>query len=200
MSELTIRPAGPGRWDDVVDLFGTRGAPSWCWCQFFLTTGEGYFQNTETNREALHAQLASRAKGRSRGLVAYAGDEPVGWVQLGPRTAYPRITTNRGRAALADETGDNLADGDVWSVTCFVVRVGQRRKGVATALLAAAVDFAREQGASVLEGHPVDVTSRSGGKAPGSDLYHGVASTFADAGFTEVGRTGPTRPVMRKTL
>lgn len=197
---LRIEPATARRFDDVATVFGTRGAPSWCWCQYFLTTGEGYFLNTDTNREALRTQLRSRARGRSRGLVAHLEDEPVGWVQLGPRTAYPRITGNRARVALATDLEDDLADGDVWSVTCFVVKVGHRRRGVAAALLDAAVDLARGNGARVLEGHPVDVSAKPSGKAPGSDLYHGVASTFVRAGFVEVGRTGPARPVMRIAL
>jgi GNAT superfamily N-acetyltransferase len=197
---VTVRPATSGRFDDVAAVMGTRGAPSWCWCQFFLTTGEGYTSSAAANREALRSQLASRARDRSRGLVAYVGDEPVGWVQLGPRTAYPRITRNRSRATLAAQVGDDLAADGVWSVTCFVVKVGRRRQGVAAALLDAAIDHARASGARVLEGHPVDVAAKPDGRAPGADLYHGVASTFAGAGFVEVGRTAPARPVMRLTL
>jgi GNAT superfamily N-acetyltransferase len=95
--------------------------------------------------------------------------------------------------------GDDLDDPSVWAVTCFVVRVGFRRKGIAAALLAAAPDFARSHGASVLEGHPVDVRNKSG-KAGSAELYHGVATTFEAAGYTEVGRTGATRPLMRLLL
>jgi ribosomal protein S18 acetylase RimI-like enzyme len=178
-----------------VALFGTRGDPSWCWCQFFLTTGKGYAQSAAANQAALHAQVTSGA--RPPGLLAYAGNEAVGWVQLGPRTAYRRWCES---TALAAVTGHDLADDTVWAVTCFVVKVGRRRSGVGTALLGAAVGFARDQGARVLEGHPVDVVARASGKAAGAELYHGVASTFAAAGFEEVGRTGPSRPVMRLTL
>ena len=193
-SALRIEPLTGGRWPDVVALFGTRGDPSWCWCQYFLTTGQSYTESAETNKRAFRAQVTSGD--RPPGLLAYAGDEAVGWVQLGPRTAYPRLCQSR---ALAKVSGD-LADGSVWAVTCFVVKVGHRRRGVGRQLLAAAVDFARAGGARVLEGHPVDVTARASGKASGAELYHGVASTFASAGFEEVGRTGPTRAVMRIRL
>jgi GNAT superfamily N-acetyltransferase len=192
---LTTVPLTGDRWEDVVALFGTRGDPSWCWCQFFHGTGRDHAQSAAVNRAAFHEQVTEGV--RPPGVLAYADDQPVGWVQLGPRTAYPRWCESR---ALAKVTGDDLADEGIWAVTCFVVAVGRRRAGVGTALLAAAVDFARGHGARVLEGHPVDVTARSSGRASGAELYHGVASTFAAAGFEEVGRTGPTRPVMRLRL
>ncbi len=193
---LHVEPLTPQRWDDVVALFGTRGDPSWCWCQYFRVTGR---MSTTThlaqdNRAALHRQVLDGP--RPPGLLAYAGAEPVGWVALGPRPAYPRLVASR---ALATVSGSDIDDEEVWSVTCFVVRVGRRREGVATALLAAAVEFARGQGVRVLEGQPVDVVARAG-SVSGAELYHGVASTFTAAGFTEVGRTAPTRPVMRLRL
>jgi GNAT superfamily N-acetyltransferase len=196
VSEVVTAPLTAEGWDDLVALFGTRGDPSWCWCwcQYYLTTGKDYTQSSAANKAALHAQVTSSS--RPQGVVARVGDETVGWVQLGPRTAYPRLCESR---ALRSVTGDDLDDPTVWSVTCFVVKVGRRRRGVATTLLAAAVDLARDQGARALEGHPVDVAARSG-KVGGAELYHGVATTFAAAGFREVGRTGPARPVMRITL
>lgn len=181
-------------WDDLVALFGTRGDPSWCWCQFFRTTGKDYTHSSADNKAALHAQV--RDDPRPQGVIARLGDEAVGWAQLGPRTAYPRLCESR---ALRAVTGEDLDDPSVWAVTCFVVKVGRRRRGVASALLAAAVDLARAQGARTLEGHPVDVAARSG-KVGGAELYHGVLTTFERAGFVEVGRTGATRPVMRLAL
>ena len=192
--EVVTTPLAEQDWDDLVALFGTRGDPSWCWCQFFLTTGKDYTRSSSENKAALHAQVRNGA--RPQGVIARLGDEAVGWVQLGPRTAYPRLCESR---ALRAVTGDDLDDPSVWAVTCFVVKVGRRRKGVATALLEAAVELARAQGARTLEGHPVDVAARSG-KVGGAELYHGVASTFERAGFVEVGRTGATRPVMRIAL
>jgi GNAT superfamily N-acetyltransferase len=191
---LRIEPLTEARWQDVVALFGTRGDPSWCWCQYFLTTGKGYTQDAAANRRAFHAQLTTGE--RAPGLVAYAGDVAVGWVQLGPRTAYPRVCENRARTKVGDA---DLGDPEVWSVTCFVVKVGHRRRGVAAALLAGAVDHARANGAHTLEGHPVDTAARTG-RVGGAELYHGVASTFEAAGFEEVGRTWATRPVMRIAL
>ena len=191
--DLEVRALTPSRFDDVVDLFGTRGDPSWCWCQYFLTTGNDDTRSADDNREALRAQAARR---RRPGLVAYAGGTPVGWVQVGPRPSYPRLTGNR---ALAKVAGDDMGDTGVWAVTCFVVKVGRRRRGVGAALLDAAVTAARGAGAHTLEGHPVDVAAR-GGRSGSAELYHGALSTFLAAGFTEVGRTGPSRPVVRLAL
>ena len=157
-----------------------------------VTTGNRYRDSAERNRADLEAQV--RGAKVPPGLLAYRNGEPIGWLQLGPRTCYPRVTS---QAALAKIVGDRDAGERVWRTTCFVVRVGHRRQGAAGALLAAGVEYAAEQGASVLEGHPVDVSARPS-RSAGAVLYHGTLSMFTDAGFVEIGRTAPTRPVMRR--
>lgn len=189
--------ATPRRWPDVVSVFGTRGAPSWCWCQFFTTTGEGYTEDAAANKAELQRQVGSRAA--PFGLVAYLDGTPAGWLQLGPRGAFPRITGNRAAGSALEAAGVDDAALTVWRTTCFVVRVGARRSGVARALLDAAVAEARSRGADVLEGHPVDVEALTG-KPASANLYHGVLSTYLAAGFSEVGRTGPSRPIVRLPL
>lgn len=126
------------------------------------------------------------------GLLAYDAKAPVGWVRLGPITGFERVTGNglRRRAVGDDPKG-------LWAVTCFVVPPRHRRSGVATALVIAAVDFARRNGASTLEAHPVDTRGR---REAGDALYHGVLSTFLTAGFIEAGRTGQKRPIVRLVL
>ncbi|HEV7720899.1 MAG TPA: GNAT family N-acetyltransferase [Iamia sp.] len=199
MAGLDVRPLEEDDWDDLVALFGTRGDPAWCWCQFFVTTGGGYSagsraERVRRNQPALLRQV--RSTDRPLGVLARADGEPVGWLALGPRPSYPRLTGSR---ALLAVTGDDARDETVWATTCFVVRVGMRRRGVSGALLAAGIDLARDQGASVLEGHPVDLDAHD--RPPGSaTLYHGAASVYRRAGFREVGRTSPTRPVLRLAL
>lgn len=185
---IRVVPVSAERWPDVEAVFGTRGDPSWCFCQYFTTTGRSYEESAERNREALCAQVAQQPP---PGLLAYLGADPVGWAQVGPRASFPRVTADRATAVL-DSHG-------VWRCTCFVVRVGRRRRGVARALLARAVEYARQQGATQLEGHPVDVAAK-GGKVPSPNLYHGTLSMFIDAGFDEVLRTRPDRPVVRLSL
>ncbi|HZI96368.1 MAG TPA: GNAT family N-acetyltransferase, partial [Actinomycetales bacterium] len=91
-----------------------------------------------------------------------------------------------------------LDDGSIWAVTCFVVRTGFRRRGLAGALLDAAVAFAREHGARVVEGYPVDVASRT--SVSSSELFHGSLTLFTGAGFAEVARHGAAGPVVRLAL
>ncbi|HEX5968272.1 MAG TPA: GNAT family N-acetyltransferase [Intrasporangium sp.] len=212
MSDVSILPVTPERFDDVVELFGTRGDPSWCWCQYFVTSGDSYQRSARHNKRQLRVQVQSAT--RPIGLVAYAAEPasrraggpsgagsrtPVGWVRVGPRPSFVRVTGNRALRALAKAEHDDLGDESVWAITCFVVKVGWRRRGIAAELLEAAVELARESGASAVVGHPVDVAARST-RVGGSELYHGTASTFAAAGFEVVGRTGATRPVMRLDL
>jgi GNAT superfamily N-acetyltransferase len=130
--------------------------------------------------------------GSTSGLVAYCDGEPAGWCAVEPRTAYPRLSGMRvpwsGRA-------EDPADDAVWAVTCFVVRRGYRRRGIASALAAAAVDFARERGARAVEGYPRVTTA---GKDVGAaHLYVGSRDLFAAAGYREVSRPTPRRVVMR---
>jgi predicted GNAT family acetyltransferase len=84
----------------------------------------------------------------------------------------------------------------VWGISCFVTRSGCRRRGIATALLAGAIVWARQNGARVLDACPVD----TGGSRPPVALYHGIASTFLAAGFREIARRRPDRPLLRLTL
>jgi GNAT superfamily N-acetyltransferase len=139
----------------------------------------------ERNRRALRRLVQS---GRTVGLLAYAGREPVGWCAVEPREAYARLSRSRLLAPVDDER--------VWSVTCFFVARAWRGRGVTAALLAAAAAHARRSGARFLEGYPVD----RAGRAADASLYHGAASTFRRAGFEEVARRSPTRPIMRRAL
>ena len=82
-------------------------------------------------------------------------------------------------------------------MTCFVVDGRHRRSGVGLGLLQAAVEFARDHGATVVEGHLVDVAALKAARVAGSAIYTGTVAMFAAAGFVEVARTYPTRPVMR---
>jgi GNAT superfamily N-acetyltransferase len=188
-----VEPLTAARWDDAVVVFGTRGDAARCWCQYFRLEPAAWKASTaDANRRRLEREVAAEPP---PGLLAYLDGTPVGWLALGPRPAYARLSSRR---ALARAPGPALDDGDVWSVTCFVVRVGHRGRGVATELLRAAPAFARSHGARALEGYPVD--TEASGRRSNAELYHGVASTFRACGFEEVARTSPTRPVMRLAL
>ena len=171
---------------DLEDLFGQNGAYSGCWCMWNRQTNvEFQEQNYETNRGLLRTNLA---EGHEFGILAYHGNTPVGWAALAPRAEYSR---------LARSPVTKPVDGtDVWSVTCFVVRKEHRGRGVASALLEGAEQRARALGAAVLVGYPV----APDGELVDTDAWHGLESMFVNAGFTEVARRKPRRPVYRKTL
>ncbi|MDQ0678087.1 GNAT superfamily N-acetyltransferase [Arthrobacter pascens] len=208
------QPAGhlataAAEWSDVEQLFGVRGDPSRCWCRYFALTGPQYSALDPTARKA---KLKERFDGGSPspGVIAFRDGEPVGWCAVEPRSCYPRVlrsqvlrraepdshTKNAGtETAEGAEAG---SPGDLWSVTCFVVAAGHRRSGVADTLLQAAVEHARLNGATVLEGYPVDPSQRP--KAGSADLYHGTVNLFLRAGFRVVSAAVPGRAVMRLRL
>ena len=193
---IEVRPATTDRWSDLVRVFGRRGEdPSWCWCQSFLRPAAGAALAREPgpgNRGALRREIAQATV--PPGLIAFAGDHPVGWTRVGPRSGFPAVSGNRALAKVL------TADPGAWWVTCFAVDSRHRRSGVGSALLKAAAGFARDHGATAVEGHPVDVAALSAARVSGSAIYTGTLAMFAAAGFSEIGRTYPTRPVMRLLL
>ena len=111
-----------------------------------------------------------------------------------PRSSLPGVLGNRALHRVLDD------DPAAWWVTCFAVRREHRGAGVGTALLVAAVEHARRNGASAVEGHPVDVDRLRAATVSGSALFTGTLAMFEAAGFHEIGRTYPSRPVMRVEL
>ena len=142
---FTFWPATPGRWDDVEGLFRDASYPQRCWCAYwYLPNREFKAGWGEGNRATLKAKVASE---RPPGLLAYDGEVPIGWCAMAPREEHDRLNRSKPFAPIDDCS--------VWSLTCFVVRKGYRRKGLMSALIAAAVDHALRQGVTTLEAYPV---------------------------------------------
>jgi GNAT superfamily N-acetyltransferase len=192
---ITVVPANKASWADLQTIFGTRGDPPRCQCQYFKTTpAEWRALRADECADRLREQTGCghpRARTTS-GLVAYLGAEPAGWCAVEPRSVYVHLLGSRVVWAGRNE---DKADGGVWAVTCFVTRAGFRRRGVAAALAAATVGFARERGASAIEGYPM--ITQPGQEITWGELYVGSRNMFADAGFTEVSRPTRRRAVMR---
>lgn len=190
-----IRPVASSRWDDVAAVFGRRGRdPAWCWCRRFLDPPPeqtGLPRESRDNRATLRAEITAAEV--PPGLLAYLAGEPVGWTRVAPRDGLAGVRSNRALARILDR------DPDAWWVTCFAVSPRARGMGVGTALLRAAVDFAFAHGARSIEGHPVDPNALQSTRASPSAVFTGTLSMFIEAGFTEIGRTYPSRPVMRLT-
>lgn len=186
------------QWPDVERLFGVRGEPSRCWCRYFSLTGAAWSGSTPDERKS---QLRAKFDGDSPapGVLAFRDGKAVGWCAVEPRECYPRILRSKvlasaGPAATPDAIG-YTGGQHVWSVSCFVVSPGQRRQGVARALLDAAVGHAFSHGATAVEGYPVDPGQRP--KAGPADLYQGTLGLFAAAGFELVSDAVPGRAVVR---
>jgi GNAT superfamily N-acetyltransferase len=180
MSETVVRPLDASTWDALARLFERPGDPRWCWCMYWRKPGSSWANaDTAANRAELRA-LADAP--RAPGLVAFRGDEAVGWVSVAPRPDYPRLARSR---AIPQLPGD-----DVWAVVCFVVARTARRTGVAATLLDAAVEAARAGGARILEGYPVRT---DGARMPSAAAYTGTLGMFERAGFVVAAETS-SRP------
>jgi GNAT superfamily N-acetyltransferase len=192
--QLTIVAANEASQDDLAAIFGTTDAGH-CQCQRFKVLGWIWRDSTlEERTEMLRAQTScgDPAAAATSGLVAYAGDQPVGWVAVEPRTAYPKLRTSRVPWTGRQEDKD---DQDVWAVTCFVVRKDYRRRGLTYPLARATVDFARESGARALEAYPM--ITPPGREITWGEVHVGARQVFEDAGFREVSRPTVRRVVMR---
>ncbi len=180
LGPMQCLPLTPGRFGDVERVMGERGVARRCFCMYWRRP-DGGFGDDRDNRNRFADVVG---EGPPPGLVGYAAGEPVGWVQVGPRGDFPTIL----RSPLVRP----VDEAEPWSINCFVVRVGYRRKAVASGLAAAAVAYAVAGGAALIEAYPVDKAQWSAG-----DYYTGSLGMFLGLGFTEVARRKATRPIVR---
>jgi len=182
---VTVRSLTPDLWAAFEDLFGPTGVCGGCWCMYWRI-GSRYQRRPGTeNRKDF---LSVVRNGPPPGLLAFEGARAVGWCQVTPRNDLAFLE-------LAPRL-QPLPPGPVWSVSCFYIRRGYRRRGVSEALLAGAIEHARAAGAPALEAYPSDVELAKGPQP----VYTGVASMFTRAGFRRVGGQNPVRPIMRRTF
>ena len=188
---LTLRPLTPERWSDLESLFLARGCSIArnCWCMYYRRTGARSMIEEMTRSEANRRDLKKlAASDPPAGLIGYRGEQPVGWISLGPRADYAKLANSPVMKPVDDQ--------QVWSVVCFVVPSPYRKQGVAGELLAGAVAYARKRGVRLLEAYPVD----KGAPAAAHASWFGSKRMFDEAGFEEVARRRPDRPVVRLKL
>lgn len=190
--KLAIHPLTAGRWADLEALFGARGCSvaRSCWCMFYRRSGEvtGLRPGESRSARSRRDLKALAAKDPPPGLLGYRDGTPVGWVSFGPREDFARLAKSRVMKAVDDQA--------VWSIVCFVVPAEFRRQGVAKAMLAGAVAYARKRGVRLLEAYPVDLAEPSAGECN----WFGAKSMYDEAGFEEVARRKPARPIVRLKL
>jgi len=194
-ARLRVVPANEASFDEVRTVFGTADYAARCLCQRLKVAGWIWRDTTfEQRQELLRTQTASGMPDApaTSGLVGYLDDEPVGWVAVEPRVAYPKLRTSRVPWTGRNEDRD---DPDVWAVTCIIVRKGYRGRGLTYPLAAATVNYARERGARAVEAYPM--ITDPGKEITWGELHVGARQVFEDAGFTEVSRPTVRRVVMR---
>ena len=182
--DLEIAPATPDRLDDLATVMAGCADGRKCWCAYWYLPNRAYKAGWgTTNREPLERLVKD---GAEPGLIAYDGELPVGWVNVGPRARLDRLARSKTFVAL-----DDLP---VWSVSCFIVAKSHRRQGLVTRLADAAARFAFARGAPAVEAYPVDAERSSSAY----DFFLGTTNAFLRAGYREVARPTPRRAVMRR--
>ena len=144
-------------------------------------------QKGEDNKLAMKSIVNS---GEIPGILAYQNTNAIGWCAIAPRTSFPALSRSRVLRPIDDRP--------CWSVACLFVDKSYRKEGVATELLRAATEYAKSQGAEMVEGYPVEPKSEK--DIPPVFAWTGIPKAFMDAGFKEVARHSPTRPIMRMEL
>jgi GNAT superfamily N-acetyltransferase len=190
--DLRFEPVTPGRWADFETLFGPRGAFCDCWC---VALRLPYAVRTKMRPDERRAHIEARiAAGPPPGILAYAEDRPVAWVQVGPRHDVPQFNSPRTVSRPLED--DDALDPSVWAVSCFFLAAPLRGKGLSHHLLRAAIDHAKQNGARYLEGCPIDHTKQS----KSVTLCIGSTAIFDAAGFEPIARRKDGRPLMRLDL
>lgn len=191
--DLIIVAATDDRFDDLSTLVGSDdpSVPA-CWCL------SNRLSSSEFNRLKGHERpdrlryLCEQTP--APGLLAYVDDEIAGWCSFGARPSMERLVRSR--------TIPRLDPPDAWCIVCFVVAPGFRRRGIASALLEAVVEYARDHAAPALEGYPIET---DGDRVSGAFAYVGTVSMFERAGFhraadTDARSAKRPRVVMRHPL
>jgi hypothetical protein len=177
---LTFHPVTAERLPGLARFLASHGKFRYCACMRWRMASAQFSRSTKEERGDALERLVQ--EGTPIGVLAYLGEEPVGWCSVAPRSSY--MALERYRALPCIDTRP------VWSVACFFVAARIRRSGATHGLLKAAVDYAAAQGAEIVEGYPVEPDARL-------YTYMGSPATFRAAGFQDVTPRGQARAVMR---
>ena len=182
--QLEWLPLTAKNWSEFEELFGPRGACGGCWCMLWRSTRSEFERNKgEGNRRAMKSIVDA---GEIPGILGIVGQRPIAWCSIAPRESFPALERSRILKKVDDQP--------VWSISCFFVDKKQRGKGISICMAVAAIQYAKENGGSLVEAYPVE--PKKGRTAP-AFAWTGLASAFRKAGFTECARRSETRPVMR---
>src|SRR3954454_17830923 len=181
-----VKALDESTWDAFAAL-GERnnGVFGGCWCLGFHPEGGDKDLTPEMRREL---KLARVRAGTAPAALVFDGDDCVGWCQFGAPAEVPRI---KSRAAY--EKGQTTPPD--WRIACNFVGKGHRRRGVATAALAGALDLIAQLGGGTVEGYPEEAKA-----VPAGFLFNGALSTYEQLGFTRNRKIGKHRWVVAKVV
>ena len=180
--ELTL-----DNWKEFAELLGPRGACGGCWCMFWRMKRAEYEKSKGDRNKKLLKKLVS--KNQPLGIIAMEREVAMGWCSVSPREDFIRLENSKVARPVDDKP--------VWSIVCLYIRKEFRNAGLSVNLLKAAAKYVKDNGGKIVEGYPIDPTSK---KFPDTFAFTGLASAFLKAGFKEVARNSETRPTMRKIL
>lgn len=184
---FAAKPLTAANWADLEAVFNARGCSVArnCWCMYYRRSGDRGWDALKAREENRRSLRALAGEGRPVGLVGYRDGEPVGWVAFGPREEFAKLAKSPVMKPVDDQP--------VWSIVCFVVPSAHRGQGVARELLDAAVAYCRKRKVKLVEAYPVDRAQRTADE----NMWFGAKSMFDAAGFEEVARRKPERPIVR---
>jgi len=186
---FTTRPLTAQTWPDLEAIFNARGCSvaRGCWCMCYRRSGTSELPSAHSGRarQSKEELRALADAGAQVGLIGYRDGVPVGWVSFGPREDFAKLRRSPVLKPVDEEP--------VWSIVCFVVPSEYRGEGIARSLLAAAITYCRKKRVRLLEAYPMDKPQRTADQ----NMWFGAKSMFDAAGFAEVARRKPERPIVR---
>lgn len=179
--QLAISAVDESRWLELQQLFEGRGGPHYCWCMAWRKMPSKPCGDAAAKKAAKKAEMKGRIQsGTPVGILGYVEGQPVAWCSVGPRSSFRRLA----------EKDYCAPDENVWSIVCFFIHRKFRGLDFTRRLIEAAVAYARQNGADVIEAYPVD-------KSSPSYRFMGLLRQFERAGFVNVGKTGKWRHVVQ---
>lgn len=188
LAGIVCRELELGLWTQLETLFGKNGACGGCWCQWWRISGVEHWNDVKG--EVAHFRLCRQVQeGQAHGVLAYDGDEAIGWCSFEPRSAFPRLQRSPSFKGTPTE--------GVWFVGCFFIERPWRRRGVADLLLTESLKLMEREGAQVVEACPKDTHGRA---QPDAFVYTGTCAMFERHGFLVAEGPKSGIAVMRRRL
>ncbi len=184
MEQLSFKPLTAAEWADFVQLFEEHGPQNGCWCMYWrIKRADCQRLFGEGNKLAFKKIVEA---GNIPGILAYQDGRPMGWCSIAPREEFSVLDRS--------PTLRRIDEQPVWAIVCFFISKPYRRRGLTGLLIQAAIQYAKERGAKIVEAYPLrtEIT-----KLLPYERFMGSESTFERVGFRVAARRSDRRPLMR---